>query len=182
MDNFDNNSSKLFDLGSVLSVTTGRMLTNMNDILDVVSFVIGKKVMLHELSTMSIVAYAHILCLHPELCGVGTNVNINGFEDAMAFIADAKKSYGDELELTPIPVMAREQALAYVDPSSIAENNSNSNEISPLDDNNSRLRIIPIEKSHRFRTNKNQFILLWFINLILEQICSFLFILFNFMI
>lgn len=152
MENLEKNkSSRMFDLSSVLSVTSGCRFTGIGNILELVGFVVGKEIKEHELPVMLVVAHAHILCLHPELYGVGVNENLSGFEETIAFIADTKKIYGDELEITSIPILSKDEARSFFD----KESSDNSSCSSSFEESGcDKSFIIPIEKSLRFKKNK----------------------------
>ena len=105
--------SKQFDLGAILNITTGRLFTNMDDVYDVLNYLIGNSFFIHQMPRIMDAAKPYILSLHPELEGVGVDVVINSFEDAKAFVDEQKKIYGDKLPLKP---MSKTDGYSCVEP------------------------------------------------------------------
>ena len=104
---------KNFNLGAILNITTGRLFTNMADVYDVLDYITGEKNSTQQLTKIAEPAKNYVLSLHPELKGVGDDVEINSFEDAYAFIEEQKKIFGEQLPLTPMP---KTDEYSYVEP------------------------------------------------------------------
>lgn len=107
------NESKEFDLGAILSITAGRLFTDMDDYYDILSYLIGEKVSTLSILSDGDVAKKYILSLYPELEGIGVGVVINSYKDVEKFVGEQKKIYGDKLSLTPMPRINDD---SYVDP------------------------------------------------------------------
>lgn len=105
--------SKQFDLGAILNITTGRLFTNMDDVYDVLNYLIGNSFFIHQMPRIMDAAKPYILSLHPELEGVGVDVVINSLEDAKVFVDEQKKIYGDKLPLKP---MSKTDGYSCVEP------------------------------------------------------------------
>ena len=104
---------KEFDLGAVLNITTSRLFTSMDDVYEVLNYLTGDDIYTHQIPRVMDVAKPYVLSLHPELKGVGDNVEIHSFEDAKAFVDEQKKIFGEKLPLKP---MAKTDGYSYVDP------------------------------------------------------------------
>lgn len=96
-------NTKNFDLSTILSLLTGRLLAPIENIYISTSFLIGK-----ECYTMGLAEYQE-LCQnfiyekYPNLALIEIPENIIGWEKVNEFIEEQKKIYGNEFELTPIP-------------------------------------------------------------------------------
>ncbi len=102
-----------FDLGAILNITTSRLFTNMDDVYEVLDYLTGDSIYTHQIPRVMDAAQPYVLSLHPELKGVGDNVEINSFEDAKAFVDEQKKIFGEKLSLKP---MSKTDGYSYVDP------------------------------------------------------------------
>lgn len=106
-------NSKQFDLGAILNITTGILFTSMDDVYEVLNYLTGDSIFIHQIPRVMDAAKPYVLSLHPELEGVGAGVAINSFEDAKAFVDEQKKIYGNKLSLTP---MSKTDGYSHVDP------------------------------------------------------------------
>lgn len=106
-------NSKQFDLGAILNITTGILFTSMGDVYEVLNYLTGDSIFIHQIPRVMDAAKPYVLSLHPELEGVGVGVAINSFEDAKAFVDEQKKIYGNKLSLTP---MSKTDGYSHVDP------------------------------------------------------------------
>ena len=104
---------KDFDLGAVLNITTGRLFTRMDDVYNVLNYLTGDSIFTHQIPRVMEIAKPYVLSLHPELKGVGDDVEIHNFEEAMAFVDEQKKIFGEKLSLKP---MSKDDGYSYVDP------------------------------------------------------------------
>ncbi len=102
-----------FDLGAILNITTNRIFTNMNDVCEVLNYLTGDDIFIHQLPRVMQVAQPYVLSIYPELTGVGGDIAINSFEDAKTFVDAQKKIYGNQLPLTP---MSKTNGYFYIDP------------------------------------------------------------------
>lgn len=106
-------NSKQFDLGAILNITTGILFTSIDDVYEVLNYLTGDSIFIHQIPRVMDAAKPYVLSLHPELEGVGVGVAINSFEDAKAFVNEQKKIYGNKLSLTP---MSKTDGYSHVDP------------------------------------------------------------------
>lgn len=102
-----------FDLGAILNITTGRLFTNMDDVYEVLNYLIGDSIYTHQIPRAASAAQAYVLSLHPELKGIGDDAVITSLEDAKAFVDEQKKVFGEKLPLSP---MSKTDGYSYVDP------------------------------------------------------------------
>ncbi len=102
----DNNeifaNKKEFDLGAILNITTKRLITNMEDVYEVLNYLTGDIILTHQFSKVIPIVREYILSIYPELTGIGDNIEINSIEDAKSFTNEQKKVFGDKLPLSPI--------------------------------------------------------------------------------
>lgn len=96
-------NDKLFDLGTVLSITTQRLFANIDDIDELLDFLTGVGTLSPDLSLTVDSAKFYVLSRYPQLKGVGDDVEIRSYEDAKAFVEQQKRVYGDKLPLSPMP-------------------------------------------------------------------------------
>ncbi len=104
---------KNFDLGTVLSLTTHRMLSEMDKIQDALEYVTGDPIWTHQIPRVMGQVTPYVLSLYPQLEGVGLNEPINSKEEAIAFVNSQKEVFGDSLPLSP---MSKSDGYSYVDP------------------------------------------------------------------
>lgn len=106
------NKERSFDLGTVLSATTGRMFTNMNNIFDIFNYLANEEIYIHQFPRVAKAAELHILQRYPQLNGVGKDVIINNEEDVTTFLNSQKEIYGNSFPLSPMP----EELYQHIDP------------------------------------------------------------------
>ena len=102
MDNIEQ-EVRQFDLGAILNISTCRVFTNMDDVYDVLSYLMGEEVYTHQIPIVADEARPYVLALYPELNGVGVNTVINNYDDAKAFVDEQKQIFGETLPLIPMP-------------------------------------------------------------------------------
>lgn len=94
---------RLFDLGDVLSVTTGRLLADrgIGALYDVLGFLCDDRLWTHQLPRAFRVCQPHVLAQHPELADVdASNVNPDTWR---AWLDEQRTRFGDTRALTPLP-------------------------------------------------------------------------------
>lgn len=96
------NDSRSFNLGQVLNITSGRLFTNMDDIYDIMSYIVGRDLYTLELAENRKEVAEYILSSYPELSGVGMEAVIDSLEDAIKYLDNQKQIYGDKFVLTPM--------------------------------------------------------------------------------
>ncbi|MBE6155207.1 MAG: hypothetical protein E7164_00425 [Firmicutes bacterium] len=104
---------KEFDLGVILTITTGRLFAHYDEIYDVLNYLTGGTIHTHQMPRVSEIAKNYVLSLHPELKGVGLYTVINTWDDVKAFVDIQKEIFGEKIALSP---MSNSDGYVYVDP------------------------------------------------------------------
>jgi len=107
------NKEKEFDLGTVLSITTGRLFTDLDNVYSALNYLTGDNIYTHQIARVVKVAGPYVLSKYPQLEGVGSDLVVNSEEDVITFLKEQKKIYGNKFALTP---MTKEDGYSYVDP------------------------------------------------------------------
>ena len=97
------NNERTFDLGSVLTVTTGRLFTEMDNVYDILNYLSNDNIFTHQIPRVMKAAQPYVLARYPQLEGVGQDVVINGWEDVKTFLDSQKAVLGDSFALSPMP-------------------------------------------------------------------------------
>ncbi len=106
------NNERNFDLGTVLTVTTGRLFTDMDNLYDVLNYLSNDEIYTHQIPRVIRTAGAYVLQKYPQLDGVGKDVVINNEQDVKTFLDRQKDVYGDSFGLSPMP----EELCQHIDP------------------------------------------------------------------
>lgn len=98
--------SRTFNLGDVLSVTTGYLVSprGVDALYDVVNFMTGDNLFTHQLPRGMDEAKPHILAQHPDLASAA--VPEGGWPDEAslwAWVAEQVDKFGSTRDLTPMP-------------------------------------------------------------------------------
>lgn len=96
---------RTFDLGDVLSVTTGKLVspTKIRGVYEILNYMTGDNLFTHQLPRASRECEPELLRQHPQL----RNVDSSGVHDpatAKAFLAEQKKRFGERLSVLPLPL------------------------------------------------------------------------------
>lgn len=109
-----NQEPKLFQLGDILSITTGKLVSkrHMDGVYDILNFMTGDNLFTHQLGRASNECRSALLEQHPQLAAVtGDEVTPENFK---AWIEAQCAEFGDELMVQPLPEHAHE----FIDPMS----------------------------------------------------------------
>ena len=88
-----------FSLGSILSVTTGYLLTDIAEIYDLLSYMTGTSVYTHQIPRVSEECRPAIFFQHPQLIDLdASSITPENYRDCVASWAD---KYGAELPVAP---------------------------------------------------------------------------------
>lgn len=98
----DNNNEKNFDLDVILTVTSGRLFTNIENLYDILNYLTNDKIYTHEIPYLMNIAKKYILSKYPQLVNVGRDVAINNWQDIKNFIDEQKKIYGNSIRISPM--------------------------------------------------------------------------------
>lgn len=105
--------ARIFHLGDVLSITTGRLMSprHMSGVHDILSFMTGDEIFTHQAPRVMTECAPFLLQQHPSLVDVQIP-EINGNFDQV--LEDLCAEYGEEFAVTPLPPHAHE----FIDPHS----------------------------------------------------------------
>jgi hypothetical protein len=98
--------SRLFHIGDILSVTTGRLLSprHMDGLYDVLGYMTGDRgVMTHQLPLASDAVRPDIRQQHPWVDEVEPPEEFRDKAHVEAFVAEMSAKYGEQHALTPAP-------------------------------------------------------------------------------
>ena len=98
----DTNEQK-FDIETILSITTGRKFTDMENIRKVLCFLTGTELSPFELTKAQEVAKNYILENYPQLKGVDASADFVTPGDATHFVDEQRMIYGNAFALSPLP-------------------------------------------------------------------------------
>lgn len=94
-----------FDLGDVLSVTTGRLVSprHIAGVYDILGHVTGERLMTHQLPRACDQAKPGIIEQHPDLADVDVPSGLDSEEKVMEWLAVAKQTYGETRPIAAVP-------------------------------------------------------------------------------
>ena len=96
------NNERNFDLGTVLTITSGRLFTSMDNVYDILNYLSNDKIYTHQIPRVMKIAQSHVLGRYPQLDGVGKDAVINSEQDVKTFIDEQKGIYVDSFGLSPM--------------------------------------------------------------------------------
>jgi hypothetical protein len=96
-------STKKFDLGDVLSITTGRLVSrrHMDGVYDILSFMCGESLFTHALPRASRECAPKLLEQHPGLADIEVPEELNK-DNYEAWLDSLAEEHGTELEVAPL--------------------------------------------------------------------------------
>ena len=95
--------SRAFDLGDVLSITTGRLVSrrHVDGIYDILGYLTGESPYTHQLGRFMDECRPHLLRQHPALADItGAEVTTDNWRD---WLAQQEVRFGRTLDIQPIP-------------------------------------------------------------------------------
>lgn len=94
--------NQIFDLGTILTITTGTLLTKIENVYKILGYMTGEEIYTHQLPRVSEECAHVILRQYPQLSSVDvSDVNTENWE---SFLADQIEKFGDEFEIEPVGV------------------------------------------------------------------------------
>lgn len=98
-------TARAFHLGDVLSVTTGRLVSNrhMDGIYDVLNWMTSDDLYTHQLPRAMDEAKPEVLRQHPDLADLPVPADFAGKADVEAWLAEQVARFGEYRDLTPLP-------------------------------------------------------------------------------
>jgi len=115
--------NKKFDIGTILSITTGKLLTEMGNIYKILNYMTGDNLYTHQLPRVSSEMKPVIIEQYPELADVdASGVNKGNWQK---FLNEQINRFGERLEISPCGLFEhrhinpQEELEQTVDPSKI---------------------------------------------------------------
>lgn len=93
---------RIFSLGELLSITTGRLLCTMDELSDNVSWLVGEPVFTAGLPHASRVLTPYIYNTFPDLLDIEIPEDLAGEEACQEFLAELTDMYGNNYALSPL--------------------------------------------------------------------------------
>lgn len=95
--------SQLFDLGDILSITTGWLVSPrlIEGVYDILNYMTDDNLFTHQLPRASRECKPYLLDQHPQLKDVDASVVTK--DNWRVWLVEQKKLYGDQLPVQPIP-------------------------------------------------------------------------------
>ena len=109
----NNENIRRFDLGIIISVISGRVFTEIENMYDILDYLTGDSIYTHQIPRVMDQVRPYILSIYPGLEGIGSDAIVTCKEEALAYIDEKKKIFGDSLPLKPI---TKESGYSHVDP------------------------------------------------------------------
>jgi len=104
--------TRMFDLGDILSVTTGKLVSprRIEGVSDILGYMTGERLFTHQLDRAREECEPWLLRWHPQLARViGDDVNGDNWAD---WLAAEKEFFGESLPVYPIPQDDHEMSTA----------------------------------------------------------------------
>ena len=95
-----------FDLGTVLSITTGKLLADLGNVYEILNWMTGDELFTHQLPRASKECAPYLLEKFPVLSTVDTSLVTPKIWET--WLSDQKAIYGNEFHVPPIPNKAHE--------------------------------------------------------------------------
>lgn len=93
--------TRRFPLGTILTVTTGRLLCPIGDLYQILDYMTGDQLFTHQLPRAADECKGPLLEQHPELSYIEVP-QMSGEEQCLAWLAVQTLQYGDHLPVTPL--------------------------------------------------------------------------------
>jgi hypothetical protein len=109
-DDKDPRIMKRFALGTVLSVTTGRLLCPVDDLYQILNYMTGDSLFTHQLPRAYEVCVRPLLAQFPQLADVQVPADLKGEDACRAWLTNQIGIYGDTFDVEPL------ESWRHVDP------------------------------------------------------------------
>jgi hypothetical protein len=95
--------TKTYDLGTVLTVITGRLLTGMDNLYDILNFMTGDELFTHQLPRACEVCMPGLVEQFPDLASVQVpEFTGDGKTAVQNFVQELGGIYGDSFQVAPV--------------------------------------------------------------------------------
>lgn len=91
-----------FNLGAVLTVTTGRLLCSFDDLYGILNHMTGDNLFTHQLPRASEACEKPLLAQFPQLADVQVPEVLSGKDDVEAWLNTQQTVYGDTFDVEPL--------------------------------------------------------------------------------
>lgn len=105
--------SKEFDLGIILSLTTGRIFAKLDKIYDAVDYLTNDKIYTHQMIRVLPILKEYVLSTYPELRGIGEEEKFENVSEIQLFLKEQKEKFGNSLKLSQI---SKDMGYQHIDP------------------------------------------------------------------
>lgn len=96
--------TRTFDLGTVLSITTGILMTDFDNVSKILDWMTGDQLFTHALPRAGYACEGPLLEQHPQLVGVTLPDDLPRTKEAIVeWLPEAAEEYGSEFEVAPLP-------------------------------------------------------------------------------
>lgn len=90
-----------FSIGAVLSITTGKLLSSMDDVYKILDFMTGDSNFTNQLGRAAEECRPWLSRRHPELDGIDvSDITADNYKQRLAVLAE---KYGESFDIKPIP-------------------------------------------------------------------------------
>lgn len=95
-------ATREFDLGDILSVTTGRLLASMDNVHKILDFMAGDKLFTHQLPRAAEECKGPLLAQHPDLASIVVPEDLSGEEACLAWLDKQTVRFGKTRPVLPL--------------------------------------------------------------------------------
>lgn len=115
---------QMFDLGTVLSITSGKLLTSIDNVYKILNFMTGDSLYTHQLPRAGRQCEGPIKALYPKLVTLSAKAESEvTTENWKTWLANAVEEHGDEFDIVPLLMYTKREPLSelaeMVDPDKI---------------------------------------------------------------
>lgn len=98
-------SGRAFDLGDVLSVTTGRLVStrHIDGVYEILGFMTGEQLMTHQLPRACDQCRPHLLAQHPDLAEAKVPDGLDSEEKVLTWLDGARREFGETRFVAAVP-------------------------------------------------------------------------------
>lgn len=95
-------TQKDFDLGAILTLTSKRIYADFDSIYEILEYLTGSVIFSHLIPKALETTRLYVLSIYPQLKGIGVSEEFDSPVDALAFVEEQKKIFGEKLPLKPM--------------------------------------------------------------------------------
>lgn len=95
-------NTKEFNLGTILSITSGRVFVDMDEIINLLEYIFNTNIMYQQVPVTVDYAKVYLLNLFPNLEGIGIDDILLDENDIDLFLEEQIKVFGNTFNISPI--------------------------------------------------------------------------------